>query len=162
MRNAESWEPIVQALGYDSEKAMLEDFYTAQGMSIGDLSKRLGYSRGIVIQHLTTAGIKLRKRGGPNRKVSSKLSSIPDEEFADVHQLSAKLDMHYSTVYKEARRRGLCISALSLQHPRSTVTEVDPDTNSVSRSTVMEPTREVELTLSGILDELEPPEKPSS
>lgn len=161
MRSAESWQPIVEALGYPDEKAMLEDLYVAQGMSIAELASRLGFSRGIVIQHLTTQNIKLRGRGGPNRKVTSRLSEIKDEEFVNVHALAEKLGMHYSTVYKEARRRGLCISVLSLQQAHLTDTEDAPPTSSALPSSAMEPTREVELTLSGILQELEP-ETPSS
>lgn len=161
MRSAESWEPIVQALGYESEKAMLEDFYVAQAMSVADLAQRLGYSRGIVIQHLEAAGITLRGRGGPNRKVSSKLTSVKDEDFVDIPALASKLGMHHSTVYKEARRRGLCISALSLPQQPSTDTPVEAPTSSVSRSTATEPTPPAELTLSGILEELER-ETPSS
>jgi DNA-binding transcriptional ArsR family regulator len=154
MRNAESWDPIVQALGYDNEKAMLEDFYEAQGMSIGELAERIGYSRGIIIHHLIAAGIKLRGRGGPNRKVTSKLAGIKDEEFVDIQALASKLDMHHSTVYKEARRRGLCISVLSLQRQSLIDTPPEEATNSVSPNTATAPMPRVELTLSGIEEEL--------
>lgn len=161
MRSAESWQPIVEALGYADERAMLEDLYVAQAMSIADLAARLGYSRGIIIQHITDAGIPLRSRGGPNRKVTSKLAEIKDEEFADIAGLAERLDMHHSTVYKEAKRRGLCISALSLQRALSNATEEEADTSSVSPSTATAPPPKNELTLSGILDELER-ETPSS
>lgn len=155
MRSAESWEPIVQALGYENERAMLEDCYVAQGMSIADLAHRLGYSRGIVIAHLEAAGIKLRGRGGPNRKVTSKLAKVPDEDFANIPELAARLQMHHSTVYKEARRRGLCISALSLPQVPSTDTVEEADTSSASPNTATARPQRSEPTLSGILEELE-------
>lgn len=161
MRNAESWEPIVKALGFVDEKAMLTDLYIDSAMSIAEIAKRIGFSKGIIKQHLEAAGITLRERGGPNRRVTSRLADVPDVEFVDVHGLAERLGMHYSTVYKEARRRGICISALSLPPESLTDMEDVPLPNYVSRSTRTEVTPTAEHTLSGILEELEA-ETPSS
>lgn len=154
MRSAESWLPIVEALGYADETTMLIDLYEVQKMSVEDLAKRLGYSRGIIRQHLKACNITLRPRGGANRKVTSKLHDVPDERFADIRELANDLGMHYSTVYKEARRRGICISALSPQPDSSTDTEDETTTNSVSPNSPKAPTPPVEPTLSGIEEEL--------
>lgn len=154
MRENEDWAPIVKVLGYESEVAMLTDLYTTHGMSIGDIAKRLGFSRGVICRRLLRAGIAMRGRGGPNRHVTSRLCDIPNESFADIVKLAEELQMHHSTVYKEAKRRGLCISAQSHRRRNSTDTQVEVPISSVLHSLPRVAPPPSELTLSGIEEEL--------
>ena len=152
MRSEESWQAICVTLGFPDEASMLAALY--ETMSIAEIAKKLGYSKGIVERRIARAGIKKRPRGGPNRHVTSELHGIPDEEFADVHALASKLGLHYSTVYKEARRRGLCISVLLHQQQSLNATQEEATTSSVSHSLPDTLTPPRELTLSGIEEEL--------
>lgn len=154
MREAESWEPIVKALGYEDEAAMLRDLYLGQRMSLKELAKKLGYSFNVVRRHLQAVGIDMRKQGGINRHVSEKLLKVPDEAFADIHALARELNMHHSTIWKEKRRRGLvCTSVRSPQQANSTDMPDVPTTTSSSRSSVL-PLDLDEDILSGIEEEL--------
>lgn len=151
MREMESLKPIVETLGYVDEKAMLIDLYEVQGFSIDDLAKKLGYSHSMLRRRLVKAGIKLRTRGGNNSREQSVLRGLPDDKFADVNALAVELNMHYSTIYKEKRKRGLvCTSVPSPQPESSTDTPVEAATSSVSPTS---PT-EIEDTLNGIETEL--------
>lgn len=150
MREADDWKPIYTALGFQDEYSMLVDLYITHEMSIGEISKRLGFSTGVVRRKLVQHKIERRGRGGPNRHITSKLADVPDEKFGDPVALAKELGMHYSSIYKEARRRGLCISALSPQPESSTDTPQEVSTISYSPST---PQR-MQLTLSGIEEEL--------
>ena len=128
----ESWDPIVKTLGYENEKAMLEDLYVKQNLSIGMLVKKLGYSQNNLRRRLALHKIPIRKRGGVNFQ---KISNLSDEQLGgDTKTLAVQFDVHPSTIWKERRKRNLCTSASSPQSSTdSTSSQSGASTTSSSR-----------------------------
>lgn len=125
------WNIVFEALGYASEKAMLEDLYTKQGMSVNELSEHLGYSRNSIRLRLVDHRIKLRSRGGPNYK--GKLHLASDVDLEDTKLAAVKFDVHLSAVHKERKRRGW-ISPQSAQQTTSINSSKEEENTSSSDS----------------------------
>lgn len=102
----ESWLNIAHTLGYRSEEEMLRDLYSIQKLSIGTISKTLGYSRNNVRNRLLELHIPLHSRGGPNRKGKGKAQQLRDEQLKSITaETAAALGLHPSAMWKEKRRR---------------------------------------------------------
>lgn len=112
----ESWKPISDALGYADEREMLVDLYEKQELGVDVIAKTLGFSKNNVRRRLSMHGIKVRGRGGANNIGSHMLQGASDDELLHLRECAVKYDVHYSTVYKERRRREkLCNSVSSPQ-----------------------------------------------
>lgn len=103
----QSWNREANTLGYESERAMLTEWYEAKGFSIAQISEILGYAQGSVRKRLVAFGITLRKPGGPNNLGKRKLRGVKDEELSTVkaEALAVQYDVHVGTVFKEKRLR---------------------------------------------------------
>ena len=131
------WNIVFEALGYESEKAMLEDLYVKQGMSVNDLSRHLGYSRNSIRLRLVEHKIKTRSRGGANYK--GKLHLASDADLADIKLAAVKFDVHLSAVHKERKRRGWTLPQ-SAPHTTSTnSSEGEENTSSLDSSALATP-----------------------
>lgn len=135
---AESWDPIAKALGYETEREMLQDLYEIQGFSVSELSKRLGYAQNNVRRRLMFNDIPLRSRGGRNNRGGTRLAKLSDAELAkDARVLAHEQQVHISTIFRERRIRQQCNSAQSSPPTPSSTSESESGT-SVSPSTATE------------------------
>lgn len=105
--NEESWAPIAQTLGFQSEEEMLNHLYTLQRFSINQISRIVGYSGFSVRRRLILLNINLRGRGGPNNKGVRLLRSLTNEQLFDgsPSKLAEEHKVHISTVFAEKRFR---------------------------------------------------------
>ena len=120
---AESWDPIAHTLGYKNEAEMLRDLYKT--LSIDEIAKKLGYSRGGVRRRLIMLDVDMRGRGGKNNLGMGALAAATDEELANVEKCTANYRVSQSTVFKERKRREQCISVLP--PPPSTLSSTGSD-----------------------------------
>lgn len=102
-----SWLPVAQALGFESEKQMLQQLYEEAGFSLKELEHVIGFSYITVRRRLMDCGIKLRGRGGAHKVKRRKLLAVPDAElkFTPPNELALHYKVHLSTVFSEKRLR---------------------------------------------------------
>lgn len=103
----EDWNGISKMVGFNSEREMLDNLYTVEGLSINDIAQKLGCGPVTVSQRLERYGIPKRGRGGANnshkltrllfRMDQRRVFSTPDTELA------ATIGCSVSTVYKYRR-----------------------------------------------------------
>lgn len=104
----ESWRPVAQTLGFQSEEEMLKDLYVVQLFSLKELAHIVGYSPWSVRRRLIQHHIPLRGRGGDNRQSGKrKLSHIQLTKLMSVSPaaLAVEYGVHISTVFAEKRLR---------------------------------------------------------
>lgn len=71
-RATDSWQDLVRKYGYATEKAMLEDLYENNRLSIRGIAKMLGLEFSNVKYRLRMYAIQPRDRGGPNHTSETK------------------------------------------------------------------------------------------
>lgn len=105
--NEESWTPIAQLLGFDTEEEMLKHFYMIQSFSIKQISQVIGYSTFTVRRRLLLWHVNLRKRGGANHQGKRILRDLTDAELFDGASpvIAEKYNVHVSTISAERRFR---------------------------------------------------------
>jgi hypothetical protein len=104
----QSWHPIAETLGFESEKEMLQHLYIDQGFSINELSTIIGFCTSSVRYRLITHLIPLRPRGGSESKVGKRrLKHVPADELINksAQVVATKYQVHVSTVYAEKALR---------------------------------------------------------
>lgn len=163
----ESWDPIAQQLGYANEVAMLKDMYEAQGLSIQQMIRKLGYAQNSIRARLIEAGVVLKARGGPNAQGKTILKNLTDDELMKIKPVdlltlenedgTRKYNCTPNTLYKERRRRNLitpketikCNMPVLPQPPTSINTPEEDTSNSVSPKSPCE----TPLTSNGISED---------
>lgn len=112
MRPTESWLPIAQTLGFDSEEEMLKHMYVAQGFSLGTMSEILGFTEFAIVARLRRLKVPIRRRGGPNNRQKSRLAELPDGDLFGMPARHTALaySVHICTVFNERRRRRALLS----------------------------------------------------
>lgn len=100
------WSDILNTLGFESERSMLQELYVEQRLSINQLAQAIGFSAFAVRRRLIVNNIPLRARGGPNH-VKTKLSGVSDKILmsANRKRLAIHYNVHPSTISAEKRRR---------------------------------------------------------
>jgi transposase len=111
------WALLATKLGYADEVSMWQDLYTAKGLSVKQLSKKLDISRNTVRLALEDSGIEMRPRGGPNNKKLDITDALVEEiRQKGISAVAKELGLSYTTVYKRLYRvRGLTVTALQAQ-----------------------------------------------
>lgn len=69
-RFSEDWDSLSHKLGYANRRAMLEDLYCVQKLSLSQIGERLSCSGHCVGKNLACEGIERRQRGGFNNDYS--------------------------------------------------------------------------------------------
>lgn len=133
MAKKQEWTDTFGVLGYESEKAMLEDLYCNQGMSVTELSNRLGYARNSIRKRLIEHKIKMKPKGGANYK--GKLHLLSDAELEDVKTAAVQHNVHISAIHKERKRREWT-SSQSVPPAINTSSSENEETTSSSDSSV--------------------------
>jgi hypothetical protein len=124
---SESWDPIAHTLGYKHEVAMLLDLYVVQHLSMEEMARKLGYSKGNIRKRLTIMGVTIKGRGGPNNPTGA-LDGATDEELKAPKECAKKFGVALTTVYKERERRTKeCNSALLPPPPSNGLSDIKGD-----------------------------------
>lgn len=105
------------ALGYDDARAMFEDMYTTQLLSINQISRRLGCGPATVNRWLRQCQIPRRSKGGANRSpVLHYKLHLMDQRYVfntKNSELAKLLNMNPAYVYKyKMRVKGAQFDAL--------------------------------------------------
>lgn len=69
----EDWQALAKRLSYANEKEMFVDLYKTRGISVIELGKRLGFTRGTIARRLGLLGIIKRSRGGANNQYTQRI-----------------------------------------------------------------------------------------
>lgn len=103
------WLSTSKLMGYDDDVEMWRDLYESKSLSISQLSRKLGVSRNVVRACLEKAGIKKKKRGGPNNTRCVVTDEMVEEIRRDgISAVAKRLGLDYTTLYKKLKRvRGL-------------------------------------------------------
>ena len=67
------WDDLARRIGYNNEFEMMNHLYTDEGLSIHEISLRLGCATFTVKRHLDACKIVMRGRGGNNNKARQTL-----------------------------------------------------------------------------------------
>lgn len=104
----ESWLPIANTLGFETEEAMLKHLYLEQRLSLSQLAKIVGYSTFTVRERLVRNLILLRGRGGAHGGTAKRsLSHVSDDQLfkGEIKELVLAHNVHPSTICSERRYR---------------------------------------------------------
>lgn len=111
------WDALAEYTGYTDPYAMLWDMYITQGLTVRQMTGRLGLSRTAIVNKIKELGIVIRHRGGaqaaPKKHYylhlrdqrwifSSSLSQI-----AKVMRMNGTYVMHYKNRVRGGYTRGL-------------------------------------------------------
>lgn len=102
-----SWEEIARTHGYvnadtqGDERALLEDLYHTQGLSLEALTKKLKVSRNALRSALTRLEIPAKKRGGANNQKFAVTDALLERvKEIGVKATATELGVSYTTLYK--------------------------------------------------------------
>lgn len=107
MAYGEDWDGIARSIGFIDEKQMLTKFYTDWGMSISDISKRLGSGTTTIVRRLSICHITKRGKGGPNNSANQRRKLFHLDQrfvmFASLEKVAGMVRCSKSCVYKYRR-----------------------------------------------------------
>ena len=153
MPEAESWIPIAQTLGFESELEMLKHLYVQQDFSLSQMSSIIGYSTWTIRRRLLISGIPLKGRGGPNnREGRRRLKHVSDDDLCKYSavDLAKQHQVHVSTVWAEIRfRKQEKKDAILSDHANMRIREVRELERPLDGSSSVSPHRGVPEVLPG-------------
>jgi hypothetical protein len=114
-------EIVAQRAGFADFKSLLDQWYTAEEMSLVEIGERLHVSWPRVRKHLVRYGISVRGPGGPNNVLIVVTNELIQEIARDgIPAAAARLGVQENVLYARIRRW------IAL-HPEVTITPEDSD-----------------------------------